>query len=99
MLTNHTIDSLATSSLHHYTFMITFTTVSQHTELAYKDAIYFSGHKFVGGVGCPGILVVKKAVLPQFCDAPNNPGGGTVFYVTGDDHRYLSNREEREESG
>lgn len=26
-------------------------------------------------------------------------GGGTVFYVTEDHHRYLSNREEREESG
>jgi len=27
------------------------------------------------------------------------PGGGTVFYVTENDHRYLSNREEREEGG
>ncbi|KAK9719481.1 Aminotransferase class-V [Popillia japonica] len=26
----------------------------------YKDAIYFSGHKFIGGVQTPGILVAKK---------------------------------------
>ena len=35
--------------------------------LAYKDAIVFSGHKFLGGPGCPGILVVKKRLLPQVC--------------------------------
>ncbi len=28
---------------------------------------------------------------------PFCPGGGTVFYVTSEDHRYLSNREERNE--
>ncbi|KAL0585878.1 hypothetical protein ABG067_004412 [Albugo candida] len=28
-----------------------------------KDAIYFSGHKFVGGPGSPGVLVVKKKLL------------------------------------
>lgn len=30
---------------------------------AYKDAVYFSGHKFVGGVQTPGILVAKKALF------------------------------------
>lgn len=30
---------------------------------------------------------------------PERPGGGTVFFVTEEDHRYLSNREEREEGG
>ena len=35
---------------------------------AYKDAIYFSGHKFLGGPGCPGVLVVKKHILsPREC--------------------------------
>ena len=37
---------------------------SWDSKYAYKDAIYFSGHKFLGGVGSPGVLVVKRAVLP-----------------------------------
>ena len=69
------------------------------TPLAYKDAIVFSGHKFLGGPSSPGVLVVKKALLPQNDAMPNTPGGGTVFYVTDSHHRYLSNKEEREEGG
>mmetsp|Transcript_5629 Transcript_5629/g.7814 ORF Transcript_5629/g.7814 Transcript_5629/m.7814 type:complete len:437 (+) Transcript_5629:52-1362(+) len=67
--------------------------------LAYKDALFFSGHKFLGGPGCPGVLVAKKALLPSLEDPPTSPGGGTVFYVTEGHHRYLSNLEEREEAG
>ncbi|ETW02336.1 hypothetical protein H310_05873 [Aphanomyces invadans] len=63
----------------------------------YKDAIFLSGHKFLGGPGSPGVLVVKKRLLGNA--VPTAPGGGTVFYVTEEDHRYLSNREEREEGG
>jgi selenocysteine lyase/cysteine desulfurase len=28
-----------------------------------KDAIFISGHKFVGGPGTPGVLVVKRRLL------------------------------------
>ncbi|CAI5724722.1 unnamed protein product [Hyaloperonospora brassicae] len=63
----------------------------------YKDAVYFSGHKFIGGPGSPGVLVVKKRLLTNA--VPTVPGGGTVFFVTENDHRYLSNRAEREEGG
>nr|CCA19622.1 unnamed protein product putative [Albugo laibachii Nc14]CCA22872.1 unnamed protein product putative [Albugo laibachii Nc14] len=63
----------------------------------YKDAIFFSGHKFIGGPGSPGVLVVKKRLVRN--PVPSSPGGGTVFFVTELDHRYLSNREEREEGG
>eukprot|EP01032_Pedospumella_encystans_P022559 gene22559-25560_t len=72
-----------------------------HSGLAYKDAIYFSGHKFLGGPGCPGVLVAKRKVMPQSNESPSSAsvGGGTVFYVTEQHHRYLSNREEREEGG
>jgi selenocysteine lyase/cysteine desulfurase len=73
--------------------------LGEDSSYVYKDAIIFSGHKFVGGPGCPGVLVVKKRLLPPSCDVPTMPGGGTVFYVTDDHHRYLSNREEREEGG
>eukprot|EP01038_Epipyxis_sp_PR26KG_P005776 gene5776-7974_t len=72
---------------------------NKYAQHAYKDAIYFSGHKFLGGPGCPGVLVIKRKLLPQANEIPTTPGGGTVFYVTSKNHRYLSNREEREEAG
>ncbi|XP_017772669.1 PREDICTED: uncharacterized protein LOC108559823 [Nicrophorus vespilloides] len=31
--------------------------------VVFKDAIYFSGHKFIGGVQTPGILVAKKSLF------------------------------------
>ena len=37
--------------------------------------------------GCPGVLVVKRAVLPAQNSLPTEPGGGTVFYVTEEHHR------------
>eukprot|EP00656_Telonema_subtile_P037008 TRINITY_DN4108_c0_g1_i1.p1 TRINITY_DN4108_c0_g1~~TRINITY_DN4108_c0_g1_i1.p1 ORF type:complete len:1013 (+),score=253.27 TRINITY_DN4108_c0_g1_i1:135-3173(+) len=63
----------------------------------YKDAVFISGHKFVGGPGTPGVLLAKKRMFANA--VPSVPGGGTVFYVSENDHRYLSNREEREEGG
>lgn len=35
--------------------------IEEHT--VYKDAIYFSGHKFAGGVQTSGILVAKKSLF------------------------------------
>ena len=72
--------------------------------LAYKDAVFLSPHKFVGGVGTPGVLAFKKEILHSavaFGEGapPALPGGGTVFFVTAHDHRYLGNLEEREEAG
>jgi selenocysteine lyase/cysteine desulfurase len=64
---------------------------------SYYDAIFISTHKFLGGPGSPGILVVKKWLLGN--EIPTIPGGGTVFYVTEKDHQYLLNAEEREEGG
>lgn len=32
---------------------------------ANKDAIYFSGHKFIGGVQTPGILIAKKSMFQR----------------------------------
>ncbi|MCA0901211.1 aminotransferase class V-fold PLP-dependent enzyme [Microbulbifer agarilyticus] len=61
------------------------------------DAVFISTHKFVGGPGTPGILVVKKHLLQN--PIPAVPGGGTVLYVTPEDHRYLTNCERREEGG
>lgn len=64
-----------------------------------KDAIFISPHKCLGGgAGTPGILVCKKKLLSQV-NPPQRSGGGTVFYVTHSDHRFLSNRLERYEGG
>ncbi|XP_038079043.1 probable cysteine desulfurase [Patiria miniata] len=62
-----------------------------------KDAVYLSPHKFVGGVGTPGLLIAKKKLFMNA--VPGAVGGGTVLYVTRDTHRYVSNIEEREEGG
>ncbi|GMF40474.1 unnamed protein product [Phytophthora fragariaefolia] len=64
---------------------------------AYKDAVFFSGHKFVGGPGSPGVLVVKKKLMSN--EVPTMPGGGTVLFVTEKAHSYLANKVEREEGG
>jgi selenocysteine lyase/cysteine desulfurase len=63
----------------------------------YKDAIFLSPHKFVGGPGTPGILIAKRHLFAN--SVPAVPGGGTVAYVNTDEHRYLSDIEEREEGG
>jgi len=62
-----------------------------------KDAAFISPHKFVGGPGTPGILVVKKQLLQNA--VPAMPGGGTVLYVTPEDHQYIENHQRREEGG
>jgi selenocysteine lyase/cysteine desulfurase len=61
-----------------------------------KDAIYFSPHKCYGGTSSPGVLIVKKRLVSQ-TNPPKVSGGGTVFYVTNESHRFLSNRVERYE--
>jgi len=65
--------------------------------LAYKDAIFLSPHKFIGGPGTPGVLIVRRALLQN--TVPDVVGGGTVAYVNPDDHRYLSDPIHREEGG
>ena len=63
----------------------------------YKDAIFLSPHKFIGGPGTPGVLVAKRHLFRN--SVPSSPGGGTVAYVNPEDHRYLADPEHREEGG
>lgn len=63
----------------------------------YCDALFFSPHKMVGGVGCPGLLILKKKLLLN--ERPNLPGGGTIFFVDAQTHRYTQVLTEREEGG
>ena len=62
-----------------------------------KDAVFLSPHKFVGGPGTPGVLIVKKKLLKN--SVPASPGGGTVLYVTPVDHQFIADHERREEGG
>ncbi|XP_071789190.1 uncharacterized protein [Asterias amurensis] len=62
-----------------------------------KDAVFISTHKFVGGVGTPGLLVAKKRLFVN--KVPHGAGGGTVAYVSRDMYHYLRDIEAREEGG
>ncbi|HSN53204.1 MAG TPA: aminotransferase class V-fold PLP-dependent enzyme [Candidatus Sulfomarinibacteraceae bacterium] len=64
---------------------------------AAMDAVFISPHKFIGGPGTPGVLVVKRRLLTN--RVPTVPGGGTVSYVSETDHRYLADPAHREEGG
>ena len=66
-------------------------------ELACKDAVFISAHKFIGGPGTPGILVARRDLFRN--RVPSVPGGGTVEYVNQFEHRYLADVERREEGG
>ncbi len=65
--------------------------------LAYKDAVFVSPHKFIGGPGTPGVLVARRELFRN--RVPSMPGGGTVAYVNPFEHVYLSDIEHREEGG
>ncbi len=62
-----------------------------------KDAVFISPHKFIGGPGTPGILVIKNKLMLN--RIPTTTGGGTVLYVTPSDHIYLDDPQRREEGG
>ena len=63
----------------------------------YKDAVFISPHKFIGGPGTPGVLVVRRELLTN--RVPSVPGGGTVTFVNPEHHTYLPDPEHREEGG
>ncbi|KAL5006439.1 hypothetical protein ScPMuIL_015245 [Solemya velum] len=67
------------------------------SEKSYKDAVFLSPHKFVGGPGTPGLLIAKKSVFRN--PVPDHCGGGTVLFVTRETHLYLKDIESREEGG
>lgn len=61
------------------------------------DAIVTSPHKFIGGPGATGILIMRRdAAVTQ---KPSWPGGGTVKFVSQQTHDYSGSLEAREEAG
>jgi len=64
---------------------------------AYKDAVFLSPHKFIGGPSTPGVLIVRRELLTN--RVPDVVGGGTVAYVSSEEHVYLADPVHREEGG
>ena len=62
------------------------------------DVVFISPHKFLGGPGTSGILVMNKCLYKN--TIPDNSGGGTVKFTTPwKFHQYTDNIEEREDGG
>ncbi|XP_042493019.1 probable cysteine desulfurase [Macadamia integrifolia] len=71
-------------------------------ELEGYDAVFMSPHKFLGGPGTPGLLLMNKALYKLRSSAPSTCGGGTVDFVNGfsEEHTlYYEDVEEREDAG
>ncbi len=62
-----------------------------------KDAIFLSPHKFPGGPGASGLLIIRNSVVRAA--RPTWPGGGSVAYVSPWAHDYLDSIAAREEAG
>ena len=62
------------------------------------DVIYFSPHKFLGGPGSSGVLVMNNILYER--SVPDHPGGGTVKWTTPfGSHSYVDEIEMREDGG
>jgi len=62
------------------------------------DAIFVSPHKFLGGPGTPGVMVMSKRLYKN--TVPDHSGGGTVKFTTPwRFHEYIDNVEDREDGG
>jgi selenocysteine lyase/cysteine desulfurase len=62
------------------------------------DAIFFSPHKFLGGPGSAGVLILSKELYKN--DIPDNPGGGTVKWTNRwGGYSYITDIEIKEDGG
>jgi len=61
------------------------------------DALVFSAHKFIGGPGASGVLILRRDAVRS--PRPYRTGGGTVAFVNDTRHDYLTDIEHREEGG
>ncbi len=67
-------------------------------ELSYFDAVYISPHKFLGGPGTSGLLILHKDVYRNNLP-PTTSGGGTVDFVNHLSQDYTRDVEAREMAG
>ena len=71
--------------------------IDLNAESSQLDTVVLSPHKFLGGPGSSGILLIKQKWIRH--PAPFQIGGGTVDYVTPDWHEWHSDPELRLEGG
>lgn len=64
---------------------------------AAKDAVVVSPHKFLGGPGASGVLIVRRGAVTR--PRPVQAGGGTVRFVSPWAHTYSDDVAVREEAG
>jgi selenocysteine lyase/cysteine desulfurase len=64
---------------------------------AAKDAVVISPHKFLGGPGASGVMIVRRGAVVR--DRPVQSGGGTVRFVSPWTHSYSDDVAVREEAG
>lgn len=81
---------------------VDYTTIAPYENINMKefdiDALIFSSHKLLGGVGGPGILILKNDIYR--CAEPTSVGGGVVKWINiGGEILYQDNIEDREEAG
>jgi selenocysteine lyase/cysteine desulfurase len=62
------------------------------------DALFLSPHKLLGGPGTCGLLAIRKELIDENAP-PTFAGGGTVAYVSSEDHIFNSDIEIREDAG
>lgn len=62
-----------------------------------KDAVVVSPHKFPGGPGASGVLIVDERIVAL--NRPSWPGGGTVSFVSPWAQDYVPDLAAREEAG
>lgn len=62
------------------------------------DALFLSPHKLLGGPGTCGLLAIRKGLINEK-ESPTFAGGGTVAYVSSDEHIFNSDIEIREDAG
>lgn len=61
------------------------------------DAVVVSAHKFVGGPGASGVLIVRRDAVET--ERPSWSGGGTVRFASPTGHDFSTALETREEAG
>jgi selenocysteine lyase/cysteine desulfurase len=90
---------------HNTSVFFDFAAVAPYAEIdmnkdaeSYFDALFFSPHKFLGGPGSSGILVIHDRLYRRDLP-PTTAGGGTVVYVGFDGHDYAEDIEVRETAG
>lgn len=64
---------------------------------AEKDAVVISAHKFIGGPGASGVMILRKSAVSR--TKPVCAGGGTVRFVSPWGHDYSTEIAVREEAG